>query len=140
MKKIVFKIITPTGIIHDSNPISITIDTLDGQLTILPNHTPILVPIRAGEVVIRNNQNEEISLAVHDGFLEVLRESIVNILVDEAVHESEIDEKKVNEAIKRAQELKEQKLDKSSIEYAKVATRLEHELAKLKIVNKRKRR
>ena len=140
MKKIVFKIITPTGVIHDSNPISVTVDTLDGQLTILPNHTPILVPIKAGEIVIRNNQNEEISLAVHSGFLEVLRGSVVNALVDEAVHESDIDEKKVNEAIDRAQKLKEQKLDKSSVEYAKVATRLEHELAKLRIINKKKRR
>ncbi len=140
MKKIVFKIITPSGIIHDSKVASVTVDTTNGQLTILPNHTPILVPIKAGEVVVKNNQNEEISLAVNDGFLEVLKSSVVNVLVDDAIHESEIDEDKVKEAIERAKKLKEKKLDKSSIEYAKVAARLEHELVKLRIVNKRKRR
>ena len=140
MKKIVFKIITPSGVIHNSSPTSVTVDTLDGQLTILPEHTPVLVPIKAGEVMIKNNQNEEISLAVHDGFLEVLKGSIVNVLVDDAIHEAEIDEKKVKEATERAEKLKKQKLDKSSVEYAKVAARLEHELTKLRIINKRRRR
>ncbi len=140
MKKINFTITTPIGTIYKSDALSVTIDTLDGQLTILPEHTPIIVPINAGEVLVKNKQNEEISLAIHGGFLEVLKGSKVNILADGAIHEDEIDEEEVKEAIKRAEELKKQKLDKSSIEYAKVSARLERELAKLRIVRKKRRR
>ncbi len=139
MKRIDFIIITPTGIVHESKPVSITVDTADGQLTILPEHTPIVVPLNAGEIVIRTENNEEIFLAVYGGFLEVLKNSSVNILADGALHAEEIDEDKVREAIERAEKLKEQELDKSSIEYAKVSARLERELAKLRVTRKRRR-
>lgn len=138
MKKINFKITTPTGIVHESEPISVTVDTADGQLTILPEHTPIVVPLNAGEVVVRTENNEEIFLAIYGGFLEVMKNSKVNVLADGALYEEDINEDKVKEAIERAEKLKDKELNKSSIEYAKVSARLERELAKLKIIKRRR--
>ena len=138
MKKINFLITTPSGIVYDASIDSVTIDTVAGQLTILPNHTPIIVPLKSGEVLVRNG-SEEVYLSIFGGFLEVQKDSKVNIVADEAVHVDDIDEEKVKAAIARAEELKKQKLDKASEEYARLAAVLEKEMAKLRLLRKKRR-
>lgn len=138
MKKINLKITTPTGVAYAAEPVSVTVDTKDGQVTILPGHVPLLSAIAAGEVMIRTEEKEEISFAVHGGFLEVSKGSVVTILADGAESSDEIDESAVEEAIARAQELKEKELDKNSQEYARISALLERDLAKLRVLRRRR--
>src|SRR6266480_2908162 len=80
---------------------------VDGELGILPRHIPLMTPLRAGEVMIRNDGHEEY-LFVAGGFLQVLPDKVV-ILADAAERADDIDEQRAEEARRRAQEAMQQK-------------------------------
>lgn len=138
MNKINFKIVTPAGMSISETVDSVTVDTADGQLTVLPEHTPLLGVLAQGEVMVRKDK-EETSYAIFGGFLEVKKGSEVTILADGAESGLEIDEQKVKEAIKRGEELKKQKASMDSEEYARVAAALERDMARLRVLRRRGR-
>ena len=75
---------------------------IDGELGILPRHSPLLTVLKPGEIRVRKS-GEESSIAVSGGFLEVLGNK-VTILADTAEYAEEIDLERAEEALKRAQE------------------------------------
>jgi F-type H+-transporting ATPase subunit epsilon len=110
---------------------------IDGELGILPRHIPLMTPLRAGEVLVRNDGRDEY-LFVAGGFLQVLPEKVV-ILADAAERAEEIDETRADEARKRAQEALQRK-DVSPEESAAYAQALERALFRLRVAELRKRR
>ncbi|HZU15463.1 MAG TPA: ATP synthase F1 subunit epsilon [Candidatus Dormibacteraeota bacterium] len=74
----------------------------EGELGILPRHAPLLTTLRPGPLLIRNGQ-EEVTLFVGGGFLEVLPDR-VTVLADVAERAEEISEEAADEARRRAQE------------------------------------
>lgn len=74
----------------------------EGELGILPRHSPLLTTLRPGELQIRNG-SEQISLFVGGGFLEVLPDR-VTVLADVAERAEEISEEAAEEARERARE------------------------------------
>ena len=72
-----FKIVTPAGMSIEETVNSVTVDTADGQVTILPRHTPLLSVLAQGEVMVRIKGDEK-SYAVFGGFLEVSKDSHVS--------------------------------------------------------------
>ncbi|MCX6013333.1 MAG: F0F1 ATP synthase subunit epsilon [Chloroflexi bacterium] len=73
-----------------------------GQMGILPYHTPLMTALEPGELLIRKG-DEEICLAVTGGFMEV-RPDRVLILADAAEIASEIDVQRAEVAKQRAQQ------------------------------------
>lgn len=132
-----FKIVTPAGLSIEESADSVTVDTADGQITVLPNHTPLLSVLAQGEVVVRREKQEK-SYAVFGGFLEVKKGSEVTLLADGAESGLEIDEQKVREAIERGKELKKQKATMDDQEYARVAAALEKDMARLRVLRRRR--
>ncbi len=132
-----FKIVTPAGMSIEETVDSVTVDTADGQITVLPEHTPLLGVLAQGEVMVRKGKDEE-SYAIFGGFVEVKKDSVVTILADGAESGLEIDEAKVKEAIARGEELKKQKASMDSEEYARVAAALERDMARLRTLRRRK--
>jgi len=78
-----------------------------GELGILPRHIPLLTPLAAGAVKVRNDNDEQFFF-VSGGFLEV-RPDQVTILADSAERAEDIDESRAEEARRRAQSAIEQK-------------------------------
>jgi F-type H+-transporting ATPase subunit epsilon len=77
---------------------------VQGELGIYPRHTPLLTQIRAGIVRIKvPGKTEEEAVYVQGGFLEVQPDH-VNVLSDTAVRAADLDEAKVIEAQKAAEE------------------------------------
>ncbi|MBO0687893.1 MAG: ATP synthase F1 subunit epsilon, partial [Candidatus Dormibacteraeota bacterium] len=74
----------------------------EGELGILPRHSPLLTTLRPSELQIRNG-SEQISLFVGGGFLEVLPDR-VTVLADVAERAEEISEEAAEEARERARE------------------------------------
>ena len=62
---------------------------VEGEMAILPHHTPLMTTLKAGELRARNG-TEEYALAVSGGFLEV-RPDRVTVLADSAERAEEID-------------------------------------------------
>jgi len=102
------EVITPYGIIYSDNSVSsVNIPGVTGILGILPHHTPLFCQLTQGEVKITKG-NEEIYLAIGGGFIEVANNK-VTVLVTRAVHASELNEKEILEAQRRAEQLLKEK-------------------------------
>ncbi|MCI0437838.1 MAG: F0F1 ATP synthase subunit epsilon [Chloroflexi bacterium] len=109
---------------------------IDGQLGILPHHAPLLTILQPGEIMIRKAGNESY-LAVSGGFMEVFSNK-VRILADAAERADEIDEARVEAAMKRAQERLSSR--GADIDLQRAAADLRRSQARLKVLRHRRRR
>ena len=76
----------------------------EGELGILPRHTPLITRIKPGAVRIERADNgEEEFVFVAGGILEV-QPGTVTVLADTAIRGRDLDEAAANEARKRAEE------------------------------------
>jgi len=138
MDKLHFQLVTPERTVLNEELDSLTCPTILGQITILPRHIPLVATLTAGELIARTGGKEQ-NIAVSGGFIEVRANNQVVALADAAEHYYEIDTKKTEEAVKRAQvAMKETKM--SSEEYARVAASLNQSLTKLNIARKHSHR
>lgn len=136
-RTIKFEITTPEKKVYSEDVEQITIPTLEGEITVLPGHIPLVAALRAGELKVIKNK-EEIPMAVSGGFIEITPEKVV-VLADSAEHAEEIDEKRAEEAKARAAKLMtEKKFDAE--EFAVLSAKIEKELARLHVAKKRKHR
>ncbi len=135
--KINFKIATPEKVVYKNEVDSISVPTKMGEITVLPNHIPLITVLTAGEIIVRNGE-EVIAMAVSGGFLEVLSTKVV-ILADKAERSEEIDIERAQSAMKRAQELRDKKATDSR-EFAALTAQIEKELARVKVGRKFGRR
>ncbi|ACB74162.1 ATP synthase F1 subunit epsilon [Opitutus terrae] len=96
------EIVTPEARVYSDTIDSVVIPTADGEVGILPGHIPLLTQVEDGELrVTKNGQTEW--LVVGGGFAEVEGDR-VRVLAEHAVTESTIDEKAVEDALRRAQD------------------------------------
>jgi F-type H+-transporting ATPase subunit epsilon len=137
MKNIRLKIVTPEKIVLSDSVSQVSLDTKMGQITVLPNHIPLVAELVPGEITVKREGKEEDWMAVSGGFVEVLPDAVV-VLADTAEYAEDIDEARAEEARKKAQELlKEKKVDE--VEYTLVAAKLQKELARLRVVRRRRK-
>ena len=130
------KLIAPDGVKYESEAEEITLPTAEGQITILPNHMPLIALLKPGEIIIRNGSKTE-ELATEGGVVEVSANE-VKVLADTAEEASSLDELKIVEAKKAAEARLSQAKD--DVEFADAAAILEKQLAKLSILEKRKKK
>ena len=110
---------------------------IEGQLGILPHHTPLMTALQAGELRVRKGR-EEISLAISGGFLEIRPNKVV-VLADAAERADEIDIARAEEAKRRAQkQLAERRIP--GVDDARAEAALRRSLARLKVAEAVRRR
>ena len=138
MKTIQLKITTPERVVLEKEFESISLPTENGEITVLPEHISLLTSLVSGEILARKG-NEEISMAISGGFME-FHQNEMNILADTAERAEEIDLERAERARKRAEEAK-QEAQKSMDEnqYAMVISRIEKNLARIRVARRRKR-
>lgn len=130
------KIITPERVLFDDQIQELNLPTKEGEITVLENHIPLICLLKPGELRIKID-TKEIPLVISGGFAEITGKKIL-ILADTAERVEEIDEKRAEEAKKRAaDQLKTVKLD--SEEYVYLAAKVEKELARLRVKRKHHR-
>ena len=109
-----------------------------GEVGIYPQHTPMISPLKPGEVKVLSENDEELNFYISGGMLEV-QPHIVTILADTAMRGQDLDEAKALEAKKRAEEALKDQSDK--IDSAKALAELAQAAAQLKMIeNLRKTR
>ncbi|MCH7745103.1 MAG: F0F1 ATP synthase subunit epsilon [Chloroflexi bacterium] len=107
---------------------------IDGELGILPRHSPLLTVLKPGEIRVRKS-GEESSIAVSGGFLEVLGNK-VTILADTAEYAEEIDLERAEEALKRAQE---RVASSVSMDLERAVASVRRSQARVKVARRRRR-
>lgn len=135
MKTIKLKITTPERVVLEGEATQVTLPTQMGEITILPNHVPIISNIKIG--VVEVFQAEKIQpMAISGGFLE-FHENELTILADTAERVEEIDIERAEKARQRAEKLKqEERKNLDETQYASVVSQIEKQLARIKVVNK----
>ena len=136
-KKIKFQIITPERVVFADEIDQVSVMTKDGEITILPNHLPIISVLQIGELRCKKDK-KEYSMAVTGGFIEVKPDSSVVILADVAEKAEEINIEEAELARKKALETMKEQRTMDSLEYAALQATLNKALTRLKVGNKYK--
>ena len=129
--QIKFKIVTPERTVFEDEIDQVTLPTQEGEITVLPEHIPLIAVLVPGELVIKQN-GKEVAMAVSGGMVEV-RKNELTILADTAERAEEIDLARAEEARQKAEKLKDEKIRMDETEYAAVAALMERNLARIKV-------
>src|SRR5579859_3349103 len=96
-------IVTPVRQLLSESVVEALLPGADGYLGILPGHAPLITELGVGELSYRTANGQSGLLAVIRGFAEVLPDR-VSVLAEMAERAEDIDIKRAQEALKRAQE------------------------------------
>ena len=107
-KLLKLKIVTPEKLILEEEVEFVTIPTKEGEITILPDHVPLIAPLASGDIVSFVN-GEHVPVAVVGGFVEVKNGDAgiteVAILADFAEHIADITDEMIEKAKAKSEEL-----------------------------------
>ena len=123
------KILTPEREFFDGDVEAVTTTAPDGKVTVLADHTPLIMPVSIGTISIKRNGVWEDSVN-SEGFMEVHHEGVL-IFVQACEHPDEIDTRRAEEARRRAEEKLRQK--QSMNEYMKSRIALARAMVRLTI-------
>jgi len=129
--KIHVDIVSAEGEIFAGEAEMVFVPAKEGELGITPRHAPLLSLIKAGEVRIKNGEDEQ-SIFVGGGALEIQPHK-VTILADTAIRAHDIDEAAIA-AKQRAEETLASKADR--IDQAEALAELIRATEQLKILEK----
>ena len=107
----------------------------EGELGILPKHTPLLTALEPGVILIRKGDVEEV-FAVSGGFVDVRPDKVI-VLAESAEHSEEIDAQRAEEARQQAAEALENPPE-AAPSLAVMRQALLHSQARLKVVRRRR--
>jgi F-type H+-transporting ATPase subunit epsilon len=138
-KKLKLRIVTPERLVLEELVDYVSLPTTEGEITILPDHIPIVIGLKSGDVVGCVN-TECIPMAVVGGFVEVSKNeegvTEVAVLADFAEHIHEITDGKIEQAKIKAEELRKQMENKGHVDFEHFETELERSLTRVKIADK----
>ncbi len=138
-KQLKLKIVTPEKLVLEEMVDQVSIPTTLGEITVLPEHIPLITEVASGDVVAFIN-GDHVPMAVAGGFLEVKKtetgDTEVAILADFAEHVSELTDDKIQKAKDRAEELKTLMQNKDHVDFEHFEAELERSLTRVKIADK----
>jgi len=138
------QMVTPEQIIYQQWVKKLIVTTLEGEITVLPLHTPLVAAVKPGEAKItelHGNAEKERVMAVSEGVIEV-RDNNVKLLIQKAERAEELERGKIEEAKKMAEKMIERakKVGTDKREFATLEAGLEREIARLKVFEKFRRK
>lgn len=142
-KLLQLKIVTPEKLILEELVEYVSLPTKEGEITILPNHIPLIAPLSSGDIVAFVS-GEHLPIAVVGGFVEVKNneygQTEVAVLADFAEHVSAISDEVIEKAKAKSEELKKLAENKEVVDFEHFESELERSLTRVKIADKWKNR
>lgn len=132
MNTLDFKIVTQERVVYHDDIEQVTIPTKDGEITVLPRHTPLVSMLTAGSLMVKKKDGKHY-LSVSSGVVEVRPNSQVVILAKTAEPAEDIDVERAEAAKKRAEEMLEEKRDVSGVEFGRIQELFEKEQARERV-------
>lgn len=116
------EIVSQDRIVYQNEVDIVVLPGAEGDMGILPNHTPLLTVLRYGIITVRSGQAEAY-FTVAGGIAEVQPDQ-VTVLADSAENVEEIDIRRAEAAKKRAEELLQSGLPQDTDEYLMIQSAL----------------
>lgn len=131
------KVVTPDKVITDEVVDSVSLPTTSGMITVLNKHVPLVSTIKAGEMVIRR-AGSGVGYSIYKGLVNV-RPHIkgiteVVVLLERGEMVDELDAERAEEALKRAEAMRDEKVDDE--DFGLFESLVEKELNRVKIAKK----
>lgn len=133
---LLLEIITPEKVVYKDEVSEITAPTVNGEISILPNHMNLLTQISPGELIVKKGNNLQ-HLAITGGFLEI-QDNKVSILAEYAIKAQDIEVAQAMEAKKRAEKAMTEKSTDNEIRIAQAE--IIKSILQLKVATKHKKR
>jgi len=138
-KQLKLRIVTPERLVLEEMVDQVSLPTILGEITVLPEHIPLITSLTSGDVVAMTN-GEYVPMAVAGGFLEVKKsdEGIteVAVMADFAEHVAEMSDIVIEKAKARAVELQKLMENKEHVDFERFEAELERSLTRVKIADK----
>lgn len=134
-------VVTPDGLIYSHRSSIIDMRAIDGQRSIMYNHTPLLTPLAISDVTVRRSRemsNRVDHIAVNGGYME-FSNNVATIIADSAERARNINVSRAEAAKERAEKkIKEarEKHDEQSFQRAQIA--LKRAVNRISVYNTRK--
>jgi F-type H+-transporting ATPase subunit epsilon len=136
MAKLQLKVVSQERELLDTSIDQLTVPTVEGEITVLPGHIPLVTRLQPGE--LRYGTDNKVSvIVVSRGFLTVAANDQVTVMVDSAVEEREISLDAAEKAVKRAEEIV--KLSSDERERLKAEAELRWALLQLNLAERSKK-
>jgi F-type H+-transporting ATPase subunit epsilon len=135
-----FELITPEKTAVSEEVYEATLPSVDGQITILPGHMPLVTLLKPGVISIRRQKNDSDEklehLATSGGFVEI-DHNMVKVMADSAEQADEIDDQKIAEAWAEAKRMASEARD--DVARTDATAQLEMALARERVKNLKRR-
>jgi F-type H+-transporting ATPase subunit epsilon len=131
------EIVSQDRMVFEGDADIVVLPGTDGEMGILPHHSPLLTTLKFGVVKVRSKEHEEI-FTVAGGVAEV-QPDVVTILADAAENVEEIDIARAEAARKRAEEYLAQGTPQDTDSYLKLEAALRRSNLRLDAVKRFKR-
>src|SRR5215468_7549623 len=95
-KTLKLEIVTPETTVYSQDVDMVTLQGIEGQMGILPEHVRLMTQLVPGEMIVRKDGRDEF-LAVGEGLVEITPDRVA-IVTDMAIAVEKIDEALVEEA------------------------------------------
>jgi F-type H+-transporting ATPase subunit epsilon len=135
MAQVVLKIITPRRVVYEDHVDLVVVKGVQGDLGILPHHTPLVTPLKAGIARIKKDGSIYPVAISGEGFLEATPDLAI-ILTESAELPEEIDVARAQEARRRAEE--RLAADSSDIDFARAEAALRRAQVRLELAERRR--
>lgn len=137
-KIIKIKIVTQERVVFEDEILWVTLPSIDGEITILPNHIQYITMLRAGEMLLKK-VDSSIWLFVSGGFIEFSNNNLT-ILADTAERAEDIDIERAKEARRRAEEIRQtRELEKdreNDLEFEKAVAAIKRATFRINVAKK----
>ena len=134
MSTLLLEIVTPERKVYAQDVNMVIVKALEGEMGVLPNHIPLVTPLKIGPVIAKKKDGNEF-IAVHGGFMEVRKDKVV-ILAESAELADEIDVERAKRAKERAEERLARKRAEE-IDFRRAELALQRALNRLDVASKK---
>ena len=130
-------IVTAEGTVFSDDVDLVIAPGIEGEMAILPHHAPLMTTLQPGELITKKG-DEEYSLAISGGFLEVRPDRVI-VLADTCERAEDIDIARAEEAKSRAEkQLAEGYVPE--VDAARAEASIRRSLIRLKVAERRRKR
>jgi F-type H+-transporting ATPase subunit epsilon len=136
--KLTFEIVTPDRALVREEVDEVVVPGSEGELGILPGHTPLLATLKVGELWYRQGQDKHY-LAIAFGFAEILPDR-VTILAQIAERAEDIDATRAERAKQRAEERLARPSVASDLDFERARIAMMKSLIRLQVASRARTR
>ncbi|OAS14572.1 F0F1 ATP synthase subunit epsilon [Paenibacillus oryzisoli] len=134
MSTFLLEIVTPERKVYAEQVDMVSVKGSEGELGILPNHIPLVTPLRIAPITVKKAGSKDAVIAVNGGFMEVRKDKVV-ILAESAELPEQIDIDRARAAKERAEKrLAETKQD--NVDFKRAEASLQRALNRIGVSGK----